>query len=775
MAFQQLYYTSCEHGLLGYGGFQFNATTPGLSSALLREVENLTAYEPPRSMPVDPGPGELADYPVALSYLLDDQGQGIAARVVFAGSDYSGRPGNYFAHALVTDSVADFGQVLPVELWEAPLWQTKPVREIELPSLPGPPARGALDRTMIAKFLASADARAVPALLSAADRAMSGDRPVLLIGKDAESNADWIAALSYLLGDDLARRLSFTTYSHRPSHSRHQVIGIVGDRGQVASPASFYIYDASTGELPDVAIHPLATLLANAGVNTAGSLWRQAGSALARTERGFDEWYPLVAATALLQDLPLRSGDISAIGDWLASSPELPQQAVKVLDKLVSSHDQSISDERIADLQTAALRLRSNSSAERLELMLIERAYAKLGRGETPGQAVKLSSRSANAQARRLATEALRSADPALVLDLLDWTTRLGVTLPADELQEYGQELSPRTQTAVLTEVLGSQPAIRSGFITKLATAHQAVVADLFRDTNIITLDELREQPHLAEQWVLVKRQGKFENPVEALREIRDIRQASGEQVDANLLDQIWPGRCPSVELSRILSLAATPGARHWLSERLVAAFEGSDESGQDTLIAKLEAYPEAKKLLPAELGRSVASLAKLSDLLKDAATKVERGDTRVFKNLYLVFTQGDRRVRTEIGRKLPALLLRTDYLDKALDGCPPPIQKAFLNRVHDTIQPKNVREDAVPVAARVFVAMCRMNERSATRRALNDALAPVSEWNGGWRKKVRKTLPKPEAEAFEQWCEEMHGPRAMDKIRDRLFARKDG
>src|SRR5580658_8498751 len=208
MAFQQLYYTSCEHGLLGYGGFQFNATTPGISSALLREVENLTAYEPPRSMPVDPGPGELADYPVALS-------------------DYSGRPGNYFAHALVTDSVADFGQVLPVELWEAPLWQTKPVREIELPSLPGPPARGALDR------------------------AMTGDRPVLLIGKDTESNADWIAALSYLLGDDLARRLSFTTYSHRPSHSRHQVIGIVGDRGQVASPASFYIYDASTGELPD--------------------------------------------------------------------------------------------------------------------------------------------------------------------------------------------------------------------------------------------------------------------------------------------------------------------------------------------------------------------------------------------------------------------------------------------------------------------------------------------------------------------------------------------
>ena len=29
MAFQQLYYTSCEHGLSGYAGYQFNAITPG--------------------------------------------------------------------------------------------------------------------------------------------------------------------------------------------------------------------------------------------------------------------------------------------------------------------------------------------------------------------------------------------------------------------------------------------------------------------------------------------------------------------------------------------------------------------------------------------------------------------------------------------------------------------------------------------------------------------------------------------------------------------------
>ena len=40
MAFKQLYYTSCEHGLGGYSGYQFNAVTPGVSPAVMREVED---------------------------------------------------------------------------------------------------------------------------------------------------------------------------------------------------------------------------------------------------------------------------------------------------------------------------------------------------------------------------------------------------------------------------------------------------------------------------------------------------------------------------------------------------------------------------------------------------------------------------------------------------------------------------------------------------------------------------------------------------------------
>src|SRR5215472_2516352 len=106
----QLYYTSCRRGLLGYGGFQFNAVSPGVTTAQMREVEEATSYQPPG--PGFSGAAEAhdTDLPVAFSHRESELGYSITARVVGTGADYSGRPGNYFAHALITDSPADFGE-----------------------------------------------------------------------------------------------------------------------------------------------------------------------------------------------------------------------------------------------------------------------------------------------------------------------------------------------------------------------------------------------------------------------------------------------------------------------------------------------------------------------------------------------------------------------------------------------------------------------------------------------------------------------------------------
>ena len=65
MAFQQLYYTSCERGVGGYAGFQFNALSPGTGTRVMREVERLTVYELPSW---DSSP---ADAPVNLCHVSD--------------------------------------------------------------------------------------------------------------------------------------------------------------------------------------------------------------------------------------------------------------------------------------------------------------------------------------------------------------------------------------------------------------------------------------------------------------------------------------------------------------------------------------------------------------------------------------------------------------------------------------------------------------------------------------------------------------------------------
>ena len=112
MALLQLYYTSCENGLSGYAGFQFNAVSPGTDPQLMREVEQLTSYQRPRAA----RPGEE---PVNLCHEFDVASRmDITAQVVYAGLDSSGRPGNYFAHAVATaDPDADLQGVRPIELW----------------------------------------------------------------------------------------------------------------------------------------------------------------------------------------------------------------------------------------------------------------------------------------------------------------------------------------------------------------------------------------------------------------------------------------------------------------------------------------------------------------------------------------------------------------------------------------------------------------------------------------------------------------------------------
>ena len=105
-----------------------------------------------------------------------------------------------------------------------------------------------------------------------------------------------MAALSYLLGEQLAQQLTFTTYCHRPESARLHLIGILPDAMPPgAFTASFQLFDLTTGRTPGGQVHPLAGLLASTGVLAAPALWRQALALSSGAEQHLDDWLPVVA------------------------------------------------------------------------------------------------------------------------------------------------------------------------------------------------------------------------------------------------------------------------------------------------------------------------------------------------------------------------------------------------------------------------------------------------------------------------------------------------
>ena len=225
----------------------------------------------------EPHPDEPEAYPVAFSYGTSEvPGTAIATHVVFTGADYSGRPGNYFVHALVTGTPEqDFGSLLPVELWGSGCGTAA------RPTAPNaaaarPPARGVIDRPGTQAFLDAHGAGDVlPELLTAVSRAMAGEPPVLVAGHDVTENAWWIAAVCYLLGEHLGRRMTFTTYSHRPSYARYHLIGVLPGMVPPDAGTGFQLFDLAAGQTPDGGVHPLAALLANTGVMATAGLWHR--------------------------------------------------------------------------------------------------------------------------------------------------------------------------------------------------------------------------------------------------------------------------------------------------------------------------------------------------------------------------------------------------------------------------------------------------------------------------------------------------------------------
>jgi hypothetical protein len=762
VAFEQLYYTSCERGVGGYAGFQFNALSQGAGAGIMRQVEQLTGYELP-SWDTSPD-----DAPVNLCHVHDAaRGGDITACVVYAGTDFSGRSGNYFAHALVTENPQrDFGGLLPVELWESPLWSRTPADGTVLPTIPAAPPRGSFDRPAVAAFLgAQDDAQPVVArLLSAADQALGGGRALVLWSPTSADNAHWIAAISYLLEDARAREMSFYTYTRRPAQCRAHVIGTVP--GAVTSPAAladgFRVFDMAARTLPDVATHPAATLLAQVGVLHAAGLWRQAATLAAGTERSLDEWYPAVAAAAALLGVePLPAGAVGAMAGWLPQAARrpvpLPAPHVETVLAVLLDRAGELSDDQLRRLLPAARAAGAVGQQQRIEVILVRRATSQLARGQPPSGPTPAATTEAIQVAGTNGERLLSSADAATALAVLDWAQETGLKLDPQLVERCGRQVIGPALLAMnsdrrIVRCGQAYPALARGLAAFITAAGPQAAPTLLRGVagELLDANDLRRYPKLREMLLLEEvRSGRLQ-PVQALHELTELHPPSASPLrDADLLASLWPqGLTTPGEAGQLLWLLdgdvrGTP-ALGLLDQALQPPRYIDNLGAWYDLCAQAFDHPVCAQL-PAATRLRLKTLHNLGGVLEGLRRAIKHGDVAAYQVLEDRVEGLPRDTRELLRQYVAHLTLTAPRPAAQLASCGEPVFQAICAHARARLGMKPADPQ---LAARLFQARYDLRgDRATVRRGLvleTDVLAPtVPGWSRHDRGQVVNILKR--------------------------------
>lgn len=222
----QLAYTSFD-AAGSVGGWQVKETSGGLTpdetQLLLAGVR--TVFRPVEPSPAFPTPEQLEQGPRRLAYCRTEQAGAAFWHTVPAGSDSTGRPGNVFAHALL-DRTPDPRQ-RAIELWRSPQWLrpygAAAVARAALTDVEPTPGEVVTKDSVVAFALDTDTWRLATlfGLLDAVAGALDGGPPVVLGVESADSAAQWIGLLSFLMSPGTATHLSFSTFDRADQLSPH--------------------------------------------------------------------------------------------------------------------------------------------------------------------------------------------------------------------------------------------------------------------------------------------------------------------------------------------------------------------------------------------------------------------------------------------------------------------------------------------------------------------------------------------------------------------------
>lgn len=251
MAMQQLYYTSCLKGISGSAGFQVKAVSPGMPTDVQVALNKILGYRIPPALDVD----NVPSHPIALRYQYLNAEVCLLLCSQSNGPDEGGRPGNFFAHCIVT-SPNDFDILAPIMYWRHSFWKTTDgSNSLVIPPEPSFELEPSLEFETIWPFLAEGSRQEYLYRLLCAVLRYDEDMRRVVILDTTDNIALWIAAATFALPGAYRRFISFATYHHDPYGVPFLITGTTADsRFRFSSDEyiSYFVLNAPQNRVSDV-------------------------------------------------------------------------------------------------------------------------------------------------------------------------------------------------------------------------------------------------------------------------------------------------------------------------------------------------------------------------------------------------------------------------------------------------------------------------------------------------------------------------------------------
>lgn len=211
---EQLIFTSCRYARGGGSGFQVKSLSPGLSALDVNKIVQRSDYQ--RPVPTDGVVAEAAaDCPVAVRWYALPSGGWALTRMVYVGTDYTGRPGNFLAHTLAF-AADEAGRIDPIAWLDWDGWlDALPPGSDDSPDVPAlAPARWIPAAPLHAPPLPAGANAALLARALAAMFEAAATRRALVMLTTANENVEWLRLLSCCLPLSHVAQTEFSSYEH---------------------------------------------------------------------------------------------------------------------------------------------------------------------------------------------------------------------------------------------------------------------------------------------------------------------------------------------------------------------------------------------------------------------------------------------------------------------------------------------------------------------------------------------------------------------------------